>query len=158
MLILALALTACQRAPTEPETPGDRLEAAAIARGLVADPTRAGIVGSWARDGDRICVVPHGKAHRLGVAIDYGEGQGCVASGTAGRDGEQLRVRFGDCAFNAAFDGERITFPPELPAPCARLCTGRATLSALSVERLSASASEAAAMRAPNGRPLCTTG
>lgn len=155
LLACALALAACERAPIEAETPGSRLEAAAIARGLVADPARAALVGSWARDGDRVCIVPEGQAHRIGVAMDYGEGQGCAASGTAERKGDRLRVRFGACTFDAVFDGERIAFPPELPAACARLCTGRATLSALSVERLSASASEAAMMRGPNGRQPC---
>lgn len=155
VLLLALALAACERAPSGAVTAGDKLEAAAIARGLVSDPDRADPVGSWAQGEDRVCVVPQGQAYRIGAAVDFGEGQGCIASGTAERSGAQLRVRLSGCAFKAGFDGERIVFPPELPASCARLCTGRATLSALAVERLSTSASEAAMMRATNGRPLC---
>ncbi len=154
-LAATLLLVACQRAPTEATTPGDRLEAAAIARGLVADPARAGLVGLWASETDRVCVVPAGGGHRIGISVDYGEGQGCAAAGTVERVGERLRMRLGECAFDAGFDGERIAFPPELPAACASFCTGRATLSALSVDRLSGSASEASMMRLPSGRRLC---
>ena len=152
---LMLLLGACQRAPVKDETPGGRLEAAAIARGLVADPTKAGLIGSWAGDTDRLCVVPAGDATRLGAIVDYGDGQSCAASGTVNRDGGELRVRFGACRFDATFDGERITFPAELPAACSGLCSGRASLAALSVERLSESISEAASLRTSRGRTLC---
>ncbi|WP_174280687.1 hypothetical protein, partial [Sphingomonas bacterium] len=127
----------------------------AVARGLVADPARAVLAGLWANDTDRLCIVPTGDALRLGASVDYGEGQGCAASGTVERHGDRLRVRFGDCRFDAGFDGERISFPAELPDACARTCTGRASLTALTVERLSESVSEAATLRASDGRNLC---
>lgn len=155
-LLLAVLLAGCERPPATDDTPGGRLEAAAIARGLVADPAKAGIAGLWAGgDADRLCIVPAGGALRLGASIDYGEGQACAAAGTVKRDGDKLRVAFGDCRFDAAFSGERITFPAALPSVCARFCAGRASLAALAVERLSESISEAAALRGAHGRPLC---
>lgn len=151
-------VTACQQAPSPkaPDlSPGGRLEAAATARGLIADPAKVGLAGSWASETDRLCVVPAGNATKLGAGVDYGEGQSCAASGTVERDGGTLKVRFGDCRFEAGFDGERITFPAELPVACDRYCTGRGSLAALTVERLGESVSEAATLRAPDGRLLC---
>jgi hypothetical protein len=121
----------------------------------VADPARAGLVGLWASDADRVCVVPAAGRHRIGISVDYGAGQGCAAAGTVKRAGERLRVQLNGCTFDAGFDGDRIAFPAELPAGCARFCTGRATLSALSVDRLSASAAEASMVRLPDGHRLC---
>lgn len=152
-----LLLAACGSQP-EPrsETPGTRLEAAAVQAGLVADPARATLIGSWARDTDRACVVPGtGDRLRIGVLIDYGEGQGCAARGIAQRRGNRVAVEFGACLFEADFDGERIVFPAEMPGACDRLCTGRATLAALSVERLSTAVAEAETLRTPGGRMLC---
>jgi hypothetical protein len=157
-LAAALLLAACQRqdAPAGADTPGDRLERAAVAAGLVADPARVSPIGAWAREGDRLCVAPGSAGMmRIGVLLDYGEGQGCAASGTVRRRGETLAVAFGACRFDARFDGERIVFPAELPAACDALCTGRATLSALSVEQISASASEAGQLRDTRGWALC---
>lgn len=149
-----LLLAACSREqPTGADTPGARLEAAATARGLLPDGGSA--TGIWASDSDRLCIVPEGGASQIGAVVDYGEGQGCTAAGTAERKGDDLRVSFGDCRFSAAVDGERISFPAELPPACTRLCTGRASLTALTVTRLSASASEAAALRGGDGRLLC---
>ena len=148
-------LAACGRSAVPDASPGGRLEAAAVARGLVADPARAGLAGLWANDTDRLCVVPAGSTMRIGASVDYGEGQACAASGTVERQGGRLRIRFGDCRFDARFDGERISFPAELPAACARACTGRASLAALTAERLSESVSEAETLRGTNGRSLC---
>ena len=154
-LLLLLAVAACRQAQPKPDTPGARLEAAAIARGLVPDPSGGKLTGSWASDTDRLCIVPAERETRIGVSIDYGEGQGCAASGTVERRGDRLRVSFGACRFEARYDGERIAFPAELPGACQRLCVGRASLTALNVERLSQSASEAATLRSPAGKPLC---
>jgi hypothetical protein len=89
------------------------------------------------------------------VVIDYGEGQGCSASGTVRRSGDRLRLVFGDCRVEARFDGERISFPAEVPEACEALCTGRASLAALAVEQLSTSESEAATLRGRDGKLLC---
>lgn len=154
-LIFALLLTACHEAPPVTDTPGSRLEAIAVARGLVADPAKAGLGGSWASDTDKLCVVPGDGPTRLGASVAYGEGQACAASGTVERDGGTLKVTFGECRFEASFDGERIVFPAELPSACDRYCTGRASLTALTVERLSESASEAETLRSAGGKLLC---
>lgn len=152
---LLLFLAACDRAPPAPDTPGARLESAAIARGLVADPAKQTPIGSWANDTDHLCIVPDAAGLRIGASVDYGEGQACAASGAVERRGDTLDVVFGSCRFGARFEGDRISFPAALPPACARACIGRASLAALSVERLSDSASEAATLRAPGGRLLC---
>lgn len=159
-LALALLLAGCGRAgpATHAASVGDGLETAALASGLVVDPAAGSLVGSWALDTDRACIIAGrsgGASDRIGVAIDYGEGQACAASGTVRREGGGLDVRLGDCRVHAGYDGERISFPAAVPAPCERLCTGRATLAAMTVERISESASEAATLRSPGGRLLC---
>ena len=154
-LPILLLLVGCGRTEQRTDTPGARLEAAAVARGLVPDSQTGSLVGSWASESDRLCIVPAGNKLRVGALVDYGEGQGCAATGEATRKGDRLRVRFGSCRFDAHLDGDRIAFPAELPAACNAVCTGRASLTALTVARLSESASEGATLRAPNGRLLC---
>lgn len=137
---------------------GARLEKAAIAAGLVIDPESTSLQGSWARDDDRMCIVPgeEAGADRIGILLDYGPGNGCSAAGSVRRRRSgDLAVTLGSCRFDAQFDGERIVFPADLPEPCAALCTGRATLAAMSVERLSASVAEARTLRAADQAPLC---
>ncbi|RDE05186.1 hypothetical protein [Sphingomonas aracearum] len=153
-----LLLAACSREATPqatPATPG--LEEAAVAAGIVADPRKASLTGLYARDTDRLCVVPQGDKWRVGVSVDFDERQGCSAAGTGTRSGERLTIVFPNCTVEAEFDGERLFFPATLPAGCARLCTDRATLTALEVEQLSASASEAATLRSRDGRLLCAS-
>ena len=58
-------------------------------------------------------------------------------------------------SITAQIDAERLTFPASLPAACARFCIGRASLAALTAERLSSSAAEAARMQRPDGKMLC---
>ncbi len=157
-LLAVLLVFGCHQreAPAGGDAAGDRLERAATAAGIVADPARTSPIGAWARDTDRLCVVGAGSAGlRVGVLVDYGEGQGCAASGVARQRGETLSLGFGGCRFDARYDGERIVFPATLPSACDSLCTGRASLSALSVDRISSAASEAAQLRAPGGRALC---
>lgn len=159
---LTLLLAACGTPSQQQQagqSPGARLEAAAVRAGLVIDPAGANLTGSWALDTDRLCIVPADrKTLRIGALVNYGQGQGCAASGTARRHGDRVAVTFGACAFEASFDADKIVFPPELPAACDRFCTGRATLAALSVEHVSTAMSEAETLRAPSGRTLCTQG
>ena len=135
---------------------GARLEVAATASGLIVDPAETTLVGAWARDTDRLCIVP-GKddALRIGATVDYGEGQSCAAAGTASRSGDRVRIDLGACRIDARFDGDRLVLPAEVPAACARLCTGRASLAAMPVDHLSPSISAAATLRAPDGTSLC---
>lgn len=156
-LLIALLLTGCDTRHSPVATSaGKRLETAASVAGLVVDPATASEVGSWAREGDRLCVVPVADGtERIGALVDYGERQGCIAAGTVIRSGERLDVKFGECHFAAHFDGDRIVFPATLPAACDRLCTGRASLAALSVARISGASSEARTLRSPHGKALC---
>ena len=152
-LLLALVLGGCGRAPSSAvaDSAGARLEAAAETAGIVPNPN-APLQGSWARDTDRVCVVGTGKTARIGVSVDYGEDQACAGSGTVERSGDALKLAFGTCKFDATFDGDRIVFPAELPEACESLCTGRASLAAVTVDRISESRSEASTLRAPGGR------
>lgn len=156
VLLLAVMLSACGREPATAvaDSAGARLEAAAETAGIVPDPN-APLQGSWARDTDRVCVFGTEKTARIGVSVDYGEDQACAGSGTVERSGDALKLAFGTCKFDARFDGDRIVFPAEVPEACESLCTGRASLAALTVDRLSESRSEAATLRSTKGKLLC---
>lgn len=145
--------------PTASPTPPS-LESAAIERGIVRDPKASDITGLYARDTDRLCVVPDGTAYRVGAFVDYGDKVSCTGRGTAARSGSTLAIELkgknGEtCAFDAKFDGDRITFPANVPDSCAKLCGPRASFAALEVERLSESAAEAEALRSAEGVRLC---
>ena len=156
-LALALLLAGCGRSPGQPAAAnaGAALEQAAIARGIVADPAKVDPVGLYGSESDKVCVVPADDGYRIGAAVDYGEGQGCFATGTAsGRD--TLAVRFGDaCRLEVRVEGDRVTFPATIPAGCDRFCTGRASLAAVTADRISASATEAASAVTAAGAKLC---
>jgi hypothetical protein len=156
VLLLALMASGCGREPATAvaDSAGARLEAAAETAGIVPDP-KAPLQGSWARDTDRVCVAGTDKIARIGVSIDYGEDQACAGSGTVERSGGALKLAFGACKFDARFDGDRIVFPAEVPEACESLCTGRASLAALTVARLSESRSEASTLRSSAGKLLC---
>ena len=157
-----LLLAACSGSAPQPgasPTPPS-LESAAIARGLVRDPKASDVTGLYARDTDRLCVVPDGTAYRVGAFVDYGDKISCTGRGTAARSGATLAIEFkgrnGEtCSFDAKFDGDRITFPANVPDACAKLCGPRASFAALEVERLSESAAEAEALRSAEGVRLC---
>lgn len=162
-LACLVLLSACSQKPpsadaTELSTAPD-LESAAIERGLVRDPASRDIVGLYARDTDRLCIVPDGSGYRGAAYVDYGEGIACSGRGRVTRDDDRLRLSLGEgCTIEAAFDGETITFPAQVPEGCRALCTSRASFAALSVGRLSASVAEAAAMLDGRGRLGCRTG
>ncbi len=155
-----LLLAACSGGGGEQSAAPPDLETAAIERGLVRDLGEGDVIGLYARDTDRVCVVRRGGGYRIGVFADYGDGLSCSGRGTASRSGEGLAVELrgkggGTCAFEARFDGERITFPANLPDGCRKLCGPRASLAALDVERLSESDAEAQALRTAEGERLC---
>ncbi len=134
------------------------LEAAAIEAGVIPDPNSSDITGLYARDTDRVCIVPSASAYRVGVFVDYGDEHSCGGSGTATRVGENLHLDFDNvagCSFDARFEGDRIVFPGRLPDACQKLCTGRASIAALDVGRLSDSVSEASALRDSRGKLIC---
>lgn len=156
---LLLGLAGCGgTAPAPDPGPSADLEAAAIRRGLVRDPRDPAIVGAYARGPDRLCIVPGGGGHRIGIVIDYGEGNGCRATGAVRRAGEGLELILGaegGCRFTARYDGDHLALPGALPQACARLCTGRAALAGAQFARLGESAAEARAMRDAAGQALC---
>ena len=153
----ALLVAACSREPSVAETPGARLEAAASAAGMIHDPRAGSLVGSWSRDTDRMCALPAAKGgFVVGVSVDYGPGQQCTGRGTAMRVGETVRFALGDCRVEAHVDGDSLVFPATVPDACESLCRGRASIASLRVERIGGSLSEAAMMRDPRGKPLCT--
>lgn len=157
---LLLLAGGCDRAAESDDAAGRALETAAHAAGMIADagaPT-----GVFAAGDDRICVTrgDAGERYRIGVSVDYGAGQRCIARGSAAggsaAGGARLAVDLGaGCRFDAGWDGDRLAFPATLPGGCARSCQGRATMDALYAERLSAAVGETARVRGADGRLLC---
>lgn len=164
VVLACLLLAACSKAsdkPTATVAPASGLEAAAIDAGVIADPASTDIAGLYARDTDRVCIVPNATAYRIGVFVDYGENQTCGASGVVSHVGETLNVDFPQapgCNFDARFEGDRIVFPGEVPRACSDICRGRASVAALDLERLSESVSEASTLRDARGKLLCSGG
>ncbi|MEH3121269.1 MAG: hypothetical protein PGN16_04680 [Sphingomonas phyllosphaerae] len=152
---LALLLAACSPTPDarEDDTAGRALEAAARSAGIVSDVADA--TGVYAAGEDRLCLTGAAPRHRIGVSVDFGEGQRCIAHGTAQGRGD-LTVDLGQgCNFLARRDGDRLLFPVRTPAACARSCQGRATLDALALDRLSEASGEATRLRGADGKLLC---
>lgn len=165
LALLMLALSACNGVGAPPENaavPQD-LETAAIERGMVRDPKDTEIAGLYARDTDRVCIVPDGQGYRIGAFVDYGDRITCSGKGSVTRVGEKLRIDLGGegddrCSFEARFDGDKIYFPGNVPDACAKLCARRASYAGLEVSRMSESVAEASAMRDSQGRQLCAGG
>ena len=165
MVALVLVSAACSRraAPAENRTakPATGLEAAAIQAGVIPDPADTDITGLYARDTDRVCIVPGATAYRIGVYVDYDEQQNCGGSGTATRVGNNVHVQMDaaeGCGFDARFEGDRLVFPGRVPEACKKICSRRASIAALDVDRLSESVSEASTLRDAHGRLLCGNG
>ena len=157
-IAIALLLVAgCDRSRTQPAPAGAgaALEAAAIDAGIATAPGELDPAGAYASATDHVCIVPAASDFRIGASVDYGEGQSCSARGRA-RGTDPMRVDFGEgCRIDATVDGDRITFPPTMPARCDRFCTGRASLAALTADRLSTSVAEASTMPGPGDAALC---
>jgi len=158
--LLVLVLVGCGKSRSQQSAvaPTPDLETAAIGAGVIADPNSTDISGLFARDTDRVCIVPAALDFRIGVYVDYGDDQNCSGSGKVTRVGETLHVAFDgaeDCAFDGRFEGDRIVFPGRLPSGCEKLCTRRASLAALDVRRLSDSVAEAKTLRSARGKLLC---
>ncbi len=148
-------------APSAKPTEAPDLETAAIAAGVIADPANTDMTGLYARDTDRVCVVPDRLNYRIGAFVDYGDRQNCSGSGTVTRVGEALHISFAGapgCDFDARFEGDRIVFPGRMPQACERLCGQRASFAALDVRRLSDSVSEATTLRDSKRKLLCAIG
>ena len=125
-MVFFLLLGGCegQSAPDARPTPSS-LEAAAIEAGVISDPANTDPTGLYARDRDKICIVPSATAFRVGIYIDYGNDYFCSASGEATRARETLHVELTSapgCSFDAKFDGDRIAIPGALPDGCQKAC------------------------------------
>jgi len=159
-LVCLLLLAGCQgKSAPDAQANTTALEAAAIQAGVISDPANTDPTGLYARDRDKVCVVPSATAFRVGLYVDYGDDYFCSGSGEATRAGETLHVELTSapgCGLDAKFDGDRITIPGALPDACQKACSKRASLAGLTVERLSDSPSEAAALRDGRGRTLCS--
>lgn len=159
VLALLLGLAGCGGPTTGPTSAvSPDLEMAAIERGLVRDPQNRAILGAFARGPDRLCILPSAKANRVGIVIDYDAANGCRATGSVRRTADGLELVLGSadaCRFTARYDGDHLALPGAVPAPCARLCTGRAGLAGAQFTRLGESVAEARAMRDAKGQPLC---
>lgn len=161
MMLGLLALAGCsddRRSDGAAVARHSELESAAISAGVIADPASGDISGLYAADTDRVCIVPAAQGFRIGIAIDYGDQQGCAATGSVvrARDSLQIRLRGSSpCEFSARFEGDRIVFPGALPAGCDSRCSGRASLAGVSVVQLSRSVSEASSLRASRGQLVC---
>jgi len=117
------------------------LEAAAIQAGVIPDPDDTDITGLYARDTDRVCIVPGASAYRIGVYVAYDEQQNCGGSGTATRVGENVHVEMDGaegCGFDARFEGDRLVFPRACLMAARSLFAPRLA-GALDVDRLSES-------------------
>ena len=129
---------------------------------MVRDPRDTDIAGLYARDTDRVCIVPDGQGYKIGAFVDYGDRITCSGTGTVSRVGEKLRIELGEgeerCGFDARFDGDKIYFPGNVPDACQKLCARRASYAGLEVARMSESVAEASAMRDSAGRQLCGGG
>lgn len=159
-LLALLLLAGCNGSSPKPQakpTPTS-LEAAAIDAGIIVDPANTDPTGLYARDRDKICIVPSATAFRIGVTTDYGDGNACSGTGEATRAGEALHIDMSSapgCSFDARFEGDRIVFPGRLPDACLKVCARRASILGLTVERLSDSPSEAGVLRDGRGKMLC---
>ena len=134
------------------------LERAAIAAGVVRDPADTDLTGLYARETDKVCIVPDTVGYRIGALVDYGERQSCAGAGRVTRSGETLHVEFDGapgCSIEARFDGERIDFPGRVPAACGKLCSARASFAALDAVLQSNAIAEARTLRDPRGKALC---
>lgn len=157
-LLPAIVLGGCGSAASAPDAAGAALEQAAIAAGVVRDPADTDITGLYARETDRVCIVPARSGYRIGATIDYGEGQTCNARGTVARSGDVLRIAFegaDGCDFDARMDGDVIAFPGRVPDSCAALCGDRASFAALEAELQSEVVAEASTLRGTRGQALC---
>jgi hypothetical protein len=153
-----LMLGACTaRAPQQqvPEAdPGNPLEVAARDRGVVDEAENSSLVGVFERQHelgqDGMCVVEQGGDIRFALTASYGPAVRCTGSGRIERTGGVWMLRFaGDsgCSIEVREDAGSLLFAGSVPRACDDLCPSRASLSGLSMPRVSWSGDEARRFR-----------
>lgn len=154
LLLLAACGQSAPDAPGVPADPGNPLERAARARGIVrAEASVPTGVFERSHDlgRDAMCVVPDGADKwRFALTAAFGPGLVCAARGTITRDGDGWRMRFTGaegCEAEVREEEDELRLPGVLPPQCARLCPSRASLAGLRLPR--ASWSEGDARRLP---------
>jgi hypothetical protein len=155
VLIAALALTACApRAPQATGDPDNPLEEAARDRGLVDEQENASLVGVFERQHelgqDGLCAVERGGDTRFALTASYGPGVRCTGTGRIERKDGSWLLRFaGDsgCAIEVHEEGGNLLFAGSVPRACDDLCPSRASLSGLSMPRISWSGDDARRFR-----------
>ena len=152
LLLLAACSQSAGRAPMRP-TPAPALEKAAIAAGVVRDPAATDIAGLYARDTDRVCIVAGRVGYRIGAIGRLRRRAGVQRGGNGGAVGRGAERRFRRrLRFRRAARRSTIAFPGRMPAACDKLCTDRASLTALEADLQSDAASEATTLRDVEGQ------
>lgn len=172
---LPLACLALLGACSETQAEGDSavvtaLDAAAIEAGVIADPDRLDLAGSFSDTGgtgsDAFCASGNrDSGYKVGVLVTFGAGSQCEAQGKAALSGEQVRVdltRTGQgnamrgCSFAARFDGNALALPGSLPGGCAAACSDRGSLAGASFALVEAGQKAALLQRGRSATRLCT--
>ncbi len=109
---------------------------------------------------NQLCIIEReGRSAGFGFIIWGREGRNCSASGLVAREGNRLRLRpdaDDSCALDAEVTGQRVTFPANVPAECARYYCGEgAAMNGATFDKTGGGDDDA--MRAADlvGDPLC---
>ncbi|MEM1132984.1 MAG: hypothetical protein AAGH53_08610 [Pseudomonadota bacterium] len=125
------------------EGSSDNLDEAAIAAGIIVDPSALDIQGFYERDSgfgtDRFCAIRQDDdRYQVGILAVFGETSQCEGRGTATLDGANVTMtlrnsRDDTCKVTASFDGNVIQIAGEVADSCAALCTPRASLAGVAI-------------------------
>lgn len=171
---LPLAWLALLAGCSETQAGGDSavvtpLDAAAIEAGVITDPDRLDLAGSFSDTGgtgsDAFCASGNRDAgYKVGVLVTFGASSQCEGRGDAALSGEQVRIdltRNGDgdtmngCSFAARFDGNALSLPGSLPGGCAAACSDRGSLAGASFALVEAGQAAALQQRGRSAARLC---
>ena len=139
LLAMTTMIGACRDRPDAPPPPNsdNPLEAVARERGVVMNAAMSpdGLYERRHELGrDALCIA----GGKVGVMASYGPALRCAASGTVSHEADGLSVDLGQgCRFTLGYDGESIVIPGTVPDACAALCPDRASLSGLTIPRVS---------------------
>ena len=160
LLIALLLLGACGTSEEQANRAGAEAEANEAAVEAVQTASLTGLYeGSAGEQTNQLCIIDRGSGDaRFGLVVWGGNMHSCSGSGSAAREGENLRLTMaGDetCAIEASISGETITLPATVPDSCAYYCGARATLGGATFQRKGATAEDALKAKDLVGEPLC---